>query len=274
VRHLIGRRGRGPRSALLLLAGATLLLSACHRAGSAPDAPAPAASSSIAIREAKYVQIDLAVNPGATVDAVAKGTLVACGAGSAADCWRADPKFFPTLGAAKPAVTLQAYASAGAISFAFSGAATQYAKGADGDLPKLLGALCARSEAAGGSLYQTDDEDGSTVSAAAIAGHDVAQAAMALVDVWKNDLDVDYSFGPDDDPSATPRASLVDLLRRSATLEDRLKRFPGAKLERSEGVVVLRFTDATANTHDLASAIADDELHGAAAPRTVGTSGS
>src|SRR5205823_5742650 len=103
--------------------------------------------------------------------------------------WRPDPAGAKELAAVTPSITADVYADEGDVSIAFSGAASRYA---GDEIVKMLGELAARKESAGAALYLMDDQSGQTINVVAAGGHDLAEAAMSLVDVWSADLDLDY----------------------------------------------------------------------------------
>jgi hypothetical protein len=250
VRHL-----RAPALLLCLAAG-------CHRGGNATPTPTPTPAP----REATFVQIDVAVGPGTTIDQLTKGLLLANGS-----VWRPDPAGAKELAAALPPITADVYSDEGFVSIAFSGAAARYRSG--DDLVRFLTAVATPKESAGGALYLMDDQSGETANVAAVAGHDLAEAAMALVDVWAPDLDLDYAQGASEDPAVPTRAALVEKLRAKGGLEGRIRRFPGAKIDSTPDRVVVRFPAEGDQTRELASQIAEQDLAGAAAPRVVNTNG-
>ncbi len=215
-------------------------------------------------REAEYVQLEAAA---AADPATVVGAWLSQEVGGV---WRADAARMPKMAAALPRVRADVYADEGWVNVAFAGLAREADAWTDGELGLLLESIAARDDVAGASVLLRDDADGTTSRVLAIAGHDAAEAAMALVDAWAPELELDYA--PDGDESGAPaRSSLVAALRASDATGRRL----GGKLEKKGSVVVIRFP-ADAKTREVAAALAEDHLTAAlAAPRdlVIGSAG-
>lgn len=239
------------RNALFALAlAAALPIVACRRA---PEKPVDAT------REAVYVELEAAVNasdPGAVL-----GAWLTQEAGGA---WRPDAARLPKMAAAMPRVRADAYAEGGWMSVGFAGLGNGADAWVDGELGLVLEAVAAREDVAGASILLRSDEDGATERVLAAAGHDAAEAAMALVDAWAPELELDYA--PDDGSptdGAPRRSALVAALRNADAVGRRL----GGRMERKGTVVVVRFP-ANVATRDIAATLVEDVLAEALAARS------
>lgn len=257
MRHLIG---------LGIVCAVALGSGGCNRekndpAASAAASPTAPAATPATVRETVFVQLDVAIGPAvAPLDVL--GGFLSAGGGSE-DPWKPDPRGLPAMAASKQPIEGDVYVDEGFMSVALSGAATPfYADWSANELGKALAAIATRPGVAGASLYQLDDRNGSVVHVAAVAGRDLPEAAMALIDLWAPELDVDYSAV---DPAemkqdgAPSRAGLIGTLRARKTLDAEVRRVAGVKVRKESGAVLVGFpATEPERSRELATRIATD----------------
>lgn len=236
-------------------------LGGCKREKSdAAASPAVPTATPAAARENVFVQLDVAIGPAAAPLDVLGGILAP--GGGPEDPWKPDPKGLPGMAAATPAVEGDVYVDEGFMSVALPGASSFYPGWSANELGKALAIIATRPGVGGASLYQLDDRNGAVVHVAAVAGRDLAEAAMALLDLWAPELDVDYSAV---DPAemkrngAPSRAGLIATLRTRKTLDGEVRRVPGVTVRKEAGAVVVGFAGRDpGSSRDLATALASE----------------
>lgn len=253
--------------AVLVLLG-LLVLAACKNSNtSATPSPTPGAPAD---REDVYLQLDIAVFGEVDPGALLTGRLTPGEALGGGVRWKPVAAALPTLASATNPVTADVYDDPGFVSVAFRGAASSAPALLDGELGSLLSAIATRPEARGAALYRLDDRDGSVVGVLGLAGHDAAEAAMALLDAYAPQLELSYAPEGLAEDGEVDRSRLTARLRAIPDVEGDLKRAPGARFVRDGGTVRVLFA-ADSDTRSLASALAS-RLEG---PRVAvsGTSG-
>lgn len=231
-------------------------------AGSTPAAPAD--------REAVYLQLEVAVAGDAEPAALLAGKLAKGESLGGGVRWRPIASALPKLAAHAPAISADVYEDPGWVSIAFRGAAAPAQGGAAGELASLLASAASRPESRGAALYLLDDADGSVRGVLAIAGHDAAEAAMALLDAWAPQLELSYA------PEGLAEEGDVDRSRVTAALrvidvETALERAPGARVSRDGGTTLVTFAPGS-DTRSFAVSLAS-RVARTAAPATAGTAG-
>lgn len=232
---------------------AVLALASCKSSSSSSTAPSPTPGAP-AERELVYLQLDVAVAGEVDPGALLSGRLVPGEALGGGIRWKPVAAAMPTLAGAANPVTADVYDDPGFVSVAFRGAAAQAPALLDGELGALLSSIAARPEARGASLYLLDDRDGSIAGVLGVAGHDPAEAAMALLDAWAPQLELSYSPEGLAEDGEVDRALLTAKLRSLPDVEGDLKRASGARFVREAGSVRVSFTK-DADTRALAAGL-------------------
>lgn len=206
------------------------------------ETPTPAPTPALAARETVFVQLDVAIGAAVAPLDVLNGVLVA--GGTAEDPWKPDAKGIPKMAASVPAIEGDVYVDEGFMSVALSGAVGFYEGWAGNELGAALASIAAKPGVAGAALYQLDDRNGGVVHVAAVAGRDLPEAMMSLVDLWAPELDIDYSatdaatVKQDGMPS---RAGMISTLRKRKTLEAEIRRIQGVTIRKDGAVTVVGF---------------------------------
>lgn len=224
------------------------------------ETPTPASTPALAARETVFVQLDVAIGAAVAPLDVLKGVLVA--GGTAEDPWKPDAKGLPKMAAAAPAIEGDVYVDEGFMSVALSGATSFYDAWSVNELGSALASVAAKPGVSGASLYQLDDRNGGVVHVAAVAGRDLPEAMMSLIDLWAPELDIDYS-GTDAEnvkqDGMPSRAGLVSTLRNRKSLEAEIRRIEGVTVRKDAGVTIVGFpAGALESSRTLATRLAAD----------------
>jgi hypothetical protein len=253
------------RRFLPVIAAVLGLLASCKGGGGAgTPSPTPGAPAD---REAIFLQLDVAVAGSPDPAALLGEKLVKAESLAGSVRWKPVEAAMPVLAKAARPVSADAYQDPGWLTVAFRGAAASAPSLLDAELGALLTSVASKADARGAVLHLVDDGDGTVSAVLGVSGHDAAEAAMALLDVWAPQLELSYAPEGLAEAGEVDRARLTEAFRKIPEIEGELKRAPGAVFVREGGAVRVTFPQTT-DTRALAASLTA-RLGDLAAPRVV-----